>query len=58
MTLLCLPIYVVHYNPDKPEPKLTTKTKKETKKIEFGSQELTKAPLDCARGRHNNFLIS
>ena len=29
-------------NPDKPEPKLTAKTKKETKKIEFGTQELTK----------------
>jgi len=29
-------------NPDKPEPELTAKTKKETKKIEFGSQELTK----------------
>jgi hypothetical protein len=29
-------------NPAKPEPKLTAKTKKETKKIEFGTQELTK----------------
>jgi hypothetical protein len=37
-------------NPDKPEPKLTVKTKKEPKKIEFGTrfdkahriQELTK----------------
>jgi hypothetical protein len=29
-------------NPDKPEPSLTAKTKKETKKIEFGTQELTK----------------
>jgi len=29
-------------NPDKPEPKLTAKTKQETKKIEFGTQELTK----------------
>jgi hypothetical protein len=27
-------------NPDNPEPKLTAKTKK--KKIEFGTQELTK----------------
>jgi hypothetical protein len=32
----------IHPNPDKPEPKLTAKTKKETKKIEFGTQELTK----------------
>jgi len=31
-----------HPNPDKPEPKLTAKTKKEKKKIEFGTQELTK----------------
>jgi hypothetical protein len=29
-------------NPDKPEPKLTAKTKEETKKIEFGTYELTK----------------
>jgi hypothetical protein len=29
-------------NPAKPEPKLTAKTKKESKKIEFGTQELTK----------------
>ena len=29
-------------NQDKPEPKLTAKTKKETKKIEFGTQELIK----------------
>jgi hypothetical protein len=29
-------------NPYKLEPKLTAKTKKETKKIEFGTQELTK----------------
>jgi hypothetical protein len=32
----------IHPNPDKPKPKLTAKTKKETKKIEFGTQELTK----------------
>jgi hypothetical protein len=35
-------IYVILSNPDKPEPRLTVKTKKETKKIEFGTQELTK----------------
>jgi hypothetical protein len=29
-------------NPDKPEPKLIAKTKTETNKIEFGTQELTK----------------
>jgi hypothetical protein len=28
--------------PDKPKPELTAKTKKEPKKIEFGTQELTK----------------
>ena len=28
-------------NPDKPEPKLTAKTTKETMKIEIGGQELT-----------------
>jgi hypothetical protein len=38
-------------NPDKPELKLTTKAKKETKKIEFGTQELTKVIK-------MNFLIS
>ena len=32
----------IYHDPDKPEPKLTAKTKKETKKIEFGTQELTK----------------
>jgi len=31
-----------NFNPNKPEPKLAAKTKKETKKIEFGTQELTK----------------
>ena len=36
------PIYYISPNPDKPEPTLTAKTKKETKKIEFGTQELTK----------------
>jgi len=29
-------------NPDKPEPRLAAKTKKESKEIEFGTQELTK----------------
>jgi hypothetical protein len=29
-------------NPDKPEPKLNTKTNKTTKNIQFGTQELTK----------------
>jgi hypothetical protein len=38
-------------NPDKPEPKLTAKTKKESKKIEFGTQELTKVKI-------KNILIS
>jgi hypothetical protein len=37
-----LAIYSRQPNPDKPEPKLTAKTKNETKKIEFGAQELTK----------------
>jgi len=37
-----LAIYSRQPNPDKPEPKLTAKTKNETKKIEFGTQELTK----------------
>jgi hypothetical protein len=32
----------INPNPDKPEPTLTVKTKKESKKIEFGTQELTK----------------
>jgi len=31
----------IHPNPGKPEPKLIAKTKK-NKKIEFGTQELTK----------------
>jgi hypothetical protein len=29
-------------NPGKPETRLTAKTKKESRKIEFGAQELTK----------------
>jgi hypothetical protein len=35
-------------NPDKPEPRLTVKTKKETKKIEFGTQELTKVKTNIS----------
>jgi hypothetical protein len=35
-------------NPDKPEPTLTAKAKKETKKIEFGTH----------KGKNKNFLIS
>jgi hypothetical protein len=35
-------VIILRPNPDKPESKLTAKTKKETKKIEFGTQELTK----------------
>jgi hypothetical protein len=33
---------VLYPNPDNPELKLTAKIKTETKKIEFGTQELTK----------------
>jgi hypothetical protein len=33
---------MLYPNPDKPESKLTAKTKKEINKIEFGTQELTK----------------
>jgi len=36
-----LAIYSRQPNPDKPEPKLTAKTKNQTKKIDFGAQELT-----------------
>jgi hypothetical protein len=32
----------IESNPDKPEPKLTAKIKKEPKKIEFRTQELIK----------------
>jgi hypothetical protein len=35
-------------NPDKPEPTLTVKTKKESKKIEFGTQELTKVKTNIS----------
>jgi len=41
-------------NPEKPEPKLTAKTKKETKKIESGTQELKKVKTRSAK--HNNLL--
>jgi hypothetical protein len=37
-----LRIEIFYPSPDKPEPKLTAKAKKEPKKIEFGTQELTK----------------
>jgi len=33
---------LINTNPDQPEPTLTAKTKKEKKKVEFGTQELTK----------------
>jgi hypothetical protein len=45
------PFAMLFPNPDKPEPKLTAKAKKETKKIEFGTQELTKV-------KNKTFLIS
>jgi len=31
-----------------PEPMVTAKTKKETKKIEFGTQELTKGKINIS----------
>jgi len=42
------PLTYFYPNPDKPEPKLTAKTKKETKKIGFGTH----------KGKNKNFLIS
>jgi hypothetical protein len=44
----CSPVFrkffdnIFYPNPDKPEPKLNAKTKTETNKIEFGTQELIK----------------
>jgi hypothetical protein len=41
-------LFFIVPNPDKPEPKLTAKSKKEPKKIEFGTH----------KGKNKNLLIS